>query len=700
MTTVLFIQPVSQRACQPPVPGGRSSQAPFTPPLRLVWAALLCALIIGAWPAQAQSSGPIDLAQRIEVPSVQANANYIYPDEDGEDATDATGITSNLDLDVAMARAASNRGFSLDQVLQDLAPNDQKYVDGTYLLGPFWAQVRLVNTSDDDAQWRIDARNAYGPPVRAYAVSGDDPPVLILDNRWVENSIVQRIPYERLVASRIVTIPAESTVDVWIDAKYGFSLDTTFRLVREDRFVADRQSDAALSALMLGARMALLLGLIAFAMILSDRAALYYAGFHAGLLLTTLSNAGFDSFYGGLSEIAGGIAFRGVWGITLVFYALTISSFLNARETHPRYNRILAVSTILGLVAIPILSLFDINLTWQATRPLVQGAIMLQFAIVAAYGIVWGVRQKLPGSGWFLFASSMLLAMAILQTLAAFDLARIGEWKVDHGFNFVFTLDGVLFAIALVIRAIGLRQQRDFAESTSDTLRGQLADAERDYGQAVELAEQRRRDLASTSHDLRQPLLSLQLALAKMEGGENAAQGVSYIEQVLERNLKNTRPAGASRHDVVERKSGKIAEFALERALSNVVLMFGEEAAAKGIRLHCAFTSARVTADPAILMRILSNFVANAINHSGGDRILVGVKQRSKGVVVQVLDNGRGLHGQSEAELFAAYRHGQASAGEGLGLNVVRELAQGEGWAVRASSLPRGGAVFTLEMMA
>ena len=643
---------------------------------------------------QASAPEPVDLAGKSEIASVPTRASYLFWDipEEGE-------MPPNIPLEEARPIAGGPDEHTFREVLDELAPKENGYSDGTYIFGPMWARVVLENSGKQPTRWRVDYRAASGDPVRVYAILPDGSARLILDDRWVMQSSADRYPRTRLLASDPVEIAPGERVELWYDAEFGLASNFYHRLVEESRFLADRQRDTGVFAAFGGFRFALLLALLAFAAVLRDRAALAYAGFHAGLLLMTFSNAGFDNFLLALDDGASGSLFRLTVAFALICYALTLRFFLATPTRYPRYNRVLIASTVLGLVALPVLSYMDSVIAMQALRAYAEAALLAQFALVAAFGMALAVRDRLPGAGLLLVASLILILLAGAQGLFAAQVLVLPPWRLQELANGALALDGTIFAGALVWRAVELRRQRDAEQAAKMSaladrafLLERLDEAERDYRDVAELAERRRRDLAATSHDLKQPLFSLQMALSRIEGAERAAEGVSYIETVLRRNLDETRPDPAAS----EAKEG----LAIDRVLRNAALMFGEEAEARGIALVVVASKVRVSADPVALMRIVTNLLANAIHHSQGDRVVMGVRRRQETVDFMVADNGRGITDERLATIFEPYRSGESSQGEGLGLSVVRDLVRQAGWSISANRLPGGGMVFRVSGMA
>ncbi|MCW2752892.1 MAG: ATP-binding region, ATPase domain protein [Marmoricola sp.] len=111
-----------------------------------------------------------------------------------------------------------------------------------------------------------------------------------------------------------------------------------------------------------------------------------------------------------------------------------------------------------------------------------------------------------------------------------------------------------------------------------------------------------------------------------------------------------------------------------------------------------------VTADPLRLEQMLGNLLANA--HKYG-RPPVTVLVRASGdheqfVCIDVNDSGFGVPVEFRPHLFREFSRasGTASAGTGLGLHVVRTLAQAQGGSVMYSSGPSGGATFSITLPA
>ncbi|MBX7197341.1 MAG: sensor histidine kinase, partial [Sandaracinaceae bacterium] len=108
-----------------------------------------------------------------------------------------------------------------------------------------------------------------------------------------------------------------------------------------------------------------------------------------------------------------------------------------------------------------------------------------------------------------------------------------------------------------------------------------------------------------------------------------------------------------------------------------------------------------VRADPTLLARALSNLLDNAQRHAGGvDELQVDADDER--VRFAVLDRGPGLQAGEETKIFESfYRRGKDDARRpslGLGLALVRRIAEAHGGRVTAENRDGGGAIIAIEL--
>jgi signal transduction histidine kinase len=99
-------------------------------------------------------------------------------------------------------------------------------------------------------------------------------------------------------------------------------------------------------------------------------------------------------------------------------------------------------------------------------------------------------------------------------------------------------------------------------------------------------------------------------------------------------------------------------------------------------------------ADPDRLQQLLENLFRNSVEH-GADTtatLTVTVGPLADGAGFYVADDGSGI---PEAERESVFEHGTSTAGStGLGLTIVRTIAEAHGWTVAATESDAGGARF------
>jgi signal transduction histidine kinase len=108
-------------------------------------------------------------------------------------------------------------------------------------------------------------------------------------------------------------------------------------------------------------------------------------------------------------------------------------------------------------------------------------------------------------------------------------------------------------------------------------------------------------------------------------------------------------------------------------------------------------SAAQLTADPTLLARALSNLIDNARDHGGGLTALV-VRTRADRLQLIAEDDGPGFPAGEEEKVFAPfYRSGDAGS-LGLGLALVRRIAEAHGGRAFAENREQRGARVILEL--
>ena len=100
--------------------------------------------------------------------------------------------------------------------------------------------------------------------------------------------------------------------------------------------------------------------------------------------------------------------------------------------------------------------------------------------------------------------------------------------------------------------------------------------------------------------------------------------------------------------------------------------------------------------------QILDNLLSNAIKYGAGKPVMVAVLPRADQIVLRVTDNGPGISPEDQARIFERFERvihqSEQAVGFGIGLWVVRQLAEAMDGKVEVASMPGQGATFTVSL--
>jgi len=229
-----------------------------------------------------------------------------------------------------------------------------------------------------------------------------------------------------------------------------------------------------------------------------------------------------------------------------------------------------------------------------------------------------------------------------------------------------------------------------------------LAQSFNDMLRALSASQHRQRQLvADAGHELRTPLTSLRTNLDLLVQAE-ATSGLSpesrgeLLDDVRAQIGEMTTLIG----DLVELARDEPVSPTVEPVELTAVL---EQAIARVRRRADVEFEVRtspwwVTGDPDSLERAITNLLDNAAKWSPpGETVMVSLSQGT----LMVADRGPGISPQDLPHVFERfYRSAESRSmpGSGLGLSIVRSVAERHGGIVRAGTGPGGGAGFWLSL--
>jgi two-component system sensor histidine kinase TctE len=196
------------------------------------------------------------------------------------------------------------------------------------------------------------------------------------------------------------------------------------------------------------------------------------------------------------------------------------------------------------------------------------------------------------------------------------------------------------------------------------------------------------RFIADAAHQLRTPVAALktqaELAVRQVRDGEAQATlqqlhtAADHAARLVNQLLTLARAEPGS-HRSVMRERVNLAALARETTGEWV-----PQSLNRGIDLGFDDTStdATISADPFLVRELLNNLIDNAINYTpAGGHITVRVTTDDDKPSLEVEDNGCGIHKDEREQVFERFYRsaGGSPEGCGLGLAIVREIAQGHG---------------------
>lgn len=202
--------------------------------------------------------------------------------------------------------------------------------------------------------------------------------------------------------------------------------------------------------------------------------------------------------------------------------------------------------------------------------------------------------------------------------------------------------------------------------------------------QADEANLSKTRFLAAASHDLLQPLNAARLflsALADTEQSDEQRRLIGHVDTAFE---SVERLLGAlldiSKLDAGVMKPA-IKEVDLGELLSSAATEFAPVAESQGLALRHVPIRCTVWSDGHLLVRIVRNFLSNAIRYTKQGRVLLGCRRDGDHVRIEVHDTGAGMPPDKLEEIFEEFRRLVGAAedyerGFGLGLAIVRRIAR------------------------
>ncbi len=242
-------------------------------------------------------------------------------------------------------------------------------------------------------------------------------------------------------------------------------------------------------------------------------------------------------------------------------------------------------------------------------------------------------------------------------------------------------------------RRLAMTGPDDEVKELGDTFDGLLSRLEASF-------EAQRRFVANASHELRSPLARqravAQVALADPDATveslrtahERVLAAGAQQEHLIDALLALARgQAGVQRRELLD----------LAALTGHVLGARGAEAEQRGLAVRASLRPATLVGDPRLVERLVCNLADNAVRHNvNGGRVEVRTEARDGRAALTLANTAQVLPEASVERLFQPFQrlgverigHGE---GVGLGLSIVRAIADAHGATATARALPDGG---------
>lgn len=221
-------------------------------------------------------------------------------------------------------------------------------------------------------------------------------------------------------------------------------------------------------------------------------------------------------------------------------------------------------------------------------------------------------------------------------------------------------------------------------------------------------AEAHQRFLHRLDHELKNPLTAIRIGvanLADMPSGEAQRQTLAGIEAQVSRLNKLT--GGLRKLADLETQPLERTAVSLEELLNEVVALARERPESKERDITLTLPQApwplpEVPGDRDLLFLAFYNLLDNALKFTRlGDTIEVRAVEDGRMVTVEVADTGPGIPKDELPHIFEELyrgRRAQGTEGSGLGLALVRAIAERHKGTVTVRSQEGKGTVFTMRL--
>jgi len=324
-----------------------------------------------------------------------------------------------------------------------------------------------------------------------------------------------------------------------------------------------------------------------------------------------------------------------------------------------------------------------------------------------------GIRYRIEGDNGVIY--EMHLSPRSPGRMRPGDHGPASWLRPPYGFLWMLALVGVAVTVGVfpIIRRLLQRLEQlqrsvqrfgegDLSARAPEQGQDEVADLARQFNAAAAriqaLVQSHKSLLANASHELRSPLTRIRMGLELMQGGtpspafrgeieRNVAELDQLVDEILLASRLDSGVAEVGSFEPVD-----LVGLAVEEGVRvDAELQLGDDAAIE------------LPGVARLLRRAVRNLLENARRYSHGE-ITLAVTREGPDAVLRVCDHGPGVPPDQRERIFEPFYRlpgaSERAGGVGLGLALVRSIAQRHGGSVRCEDRPDGaaGACFVLRL--
>ena len=268
------------------------------------------------------------------------------------------------------------------------------------------------------------------------------------------------------------------------------------------------------------------------------------------------------------------------------------------------------------------------------------------------------------------------------------------------------SINGWLAGRAISRRLFEAARLRRHHAELADTLAREVNEVTVAKARAEQANREKSEFFAVASHDLRQPLYSLQLLFDLLRKQLDKSAHIELASKV-DVSLRSLRHVFERMFDVARIEAEKIAvepqAVSVRKLFETMDNEFACVCGEHQLSWRVSPTDDWVLVDPVLAQRMLRNLLENAVRYTPSGQVHLRARRRGDWLFCQVWDTGVGIAKSDQAKVFHDYFQVKNEArlaqdGLGLGLSVVRRLAALTKVKVQLRSRAGRGSCFAIGM--